>query len=182
MSRRFGRNQKRRLREQVAHAEAEARRADLVLTGAIRDRDRLRRDADRYYAQLKLVARSLGPMYVGLPTAHIGEAIAAVIERTEAESVTVSNAGRHVDCAVMRVTGVSDRLRDDIHFHVKSRGVHAAYGMSWSALLNAPVDVVAEQIARELAHGVVREIRGPGVHREFHAARRHRRDASWLEI
>ena len=153
MSRRFGRNQKRAMREALATQRDQLAFMQRQRDGAIANQRPLREALDR-------VARVLGPSFFGLP------AVSHVVGRIEREyripqvqalqflqpdelagfvqhSVAVLNS--------VEMRGTVDKLRNTMHVRLRSQAGDVAYGISDAALECASIDDLVPEIAFMLA-------------------------------
>lgn len=162
MSRRFGRNQKRAMRATILEQATELRSADKRIS-ELKNAQRTMRDA------LEEVARVISPYFIGLPaTARQVDMIThnyRVPARAAIQNYlpTVSNGemASLISCAVYelenhRVDGVLDKLRNQVHFYLRSGRGECAYSISpddiyqlgWKRLAEIYTPMIAEAFAR----------------------------------
>ncbi|MCD9087396.1 hypothetical protein [Stenotrophomonas sp. SY1] len=156
MSRRYGRNQRRRAREQVAQLEAQA----VVLDQRTR---RAEINAAQLRCQLDDVREALGPHFMGLPPQMLAGEIWRLYELDRARLPGPS--GDAVEVRAMTFDCIVDSTHQTnfLHFLVRLAGGKAAYAISSAALLNAPAEAVARQIGRQIATRLVRDLRSAGL-------------------
>lgn len=162
MSKRFGRNQKRAMREalieQTDATEAMRKQRDNVIANQRPMREALDR-----------VARVLGPHFFGLPAAkrvvdRLTESyrmpvhqVVSLISNSEMEALT--------QCAITQLDTVScsallDELRQLMHVRLHTPRGDIAYAISSTALACATVEDLTYEVAPMLARGLVESARG----------------------
>lgn len=165
MSRRYGRNQKRRAREELANvmamadyrlkANAESLR---MIQGVLQEK----RDA------LAAVADSLGPAFVGLP---LNELMLRIFDVAYAEDAPDSfasvppGASNPVIMHVLKMSAHDDLVRDRVHVRVRLAGGDTAYALSEAAIRQMPADALARNLGRHIAEFLVSELVKRGVRR-----------------
>lgn len=152
MSKRFGRNQRRRLRQQVEQATEALAMADGLMRKMRRDRDELRGVIDD-------VEEALGPNFIGLPpqelvfqARHLGP------ERTFRTTVPGDQV---VTMAIMDIDS-SEKSDGYIHLRVRLDGKSVVYALSRPALLHSPARFIAQKMAMEMAPVLLQNIRKAG--------------------
>jgi hypothetical protein len=153
MSKRFGRNQRRAMREAMDSQSEQLAFMQRQRDGAIANQRQMREALNR-------VARVLGPHFFGLP------AVRQVVGRIEREyripQAQVLNFLQPNDMAglvehsvtvlqSMEMRGTVDKLRGAVHMRLYSQAGDVAYGISDSALACATIDDLTPEIAHILA-------------------------------
>lgn len=156
MSRRYGRNQRRRARAHVAELEAQAAELQHQASSA-------RFEANTYRWQVADVREVLGPHFMGLPPQMLGPEIWRLYELDRA--LLPGPADDVIEVRAMTYETVFDSTKPPhyMHFLVRLAGGEVAYAISSAALRNAPAEVVARQIGRQLATQLVRDLRRAGL-------------------
>jgi hypothetical protein len=158
MSKRFGRNQRRRAREHIAQLAADSARwqeAHARESGLLRHVSNKLRAMESQMADL---ATALGVNYVGLPAREIVMK-ANDLARDSFRMLTPSSAVAAMD--LMRVDSHHDE-RSQMHVRVRVGGSVVAYAISVEALLRTPTAYLAGAMANELAPALLTEIRKSG--------------------
>lgn len=165
MSRRYGRNQKRRAREELANVMAladyriKAHAESLnMLQGALREK----RDA------LAAVADALGPAFVGLPLNELMLRIfdvAYVEDAPDSFMAVPPGASDPVTMQVLKMSAHDDLVRDRVHVRVRLAGGDVAYALSDAAIRQMPADALARNVGRHIAEFLVSELVKRGVRR-----------------
>lgn len=156
MSRRYGRNQKRRAREEIAQRE---QAIASLLTGMAQDRallQRQRMDIAERDDQLKFVAKVLGTNFIGLRPA-----LYEFREKHQSDYFRHQVNGGDVLMHTMRtyVTSSPDRPDYMVHFRVELAGKSIGYAVSECALWDAPLDYLVRRISDEMALQLMDELR-----------------------
>lgn len=161
MSRRFGRNQRRRMRELVAASQQRAQQLEVAhemdrgLLQHMRDKnDDLRR-------QLRGVARSLGEQYVHLDPMEVGDCVEHLFPPDGFPAYLPARTGSDhmVPMAITRVSAESDKLQHQVHFIARLNRESAGYAISLPALYNADEERLAQLIGESLARNLIQAIR-----------------------
>lgn len=154
MSRRYGRNQKRRAREHIAKLTRH-------LDGCSRDMILLRQQRDGARRQLDNVRQALGPNFIGLPPEVL---VRRVLEIGENYSFRYGAPGGDVTMQSLVVSSFnhSERHVHQLHFRVELAGQRVGYAISTPALLHAPADWLARDIGHEIARVLVHDLRKAG--------------------
>jgi len=158
MSRRFGRNQRRRLREELAKAQ---RAAYLAINDVRFAREQIAVATNRAIElsqQLETVQHAVGEHFIGLPPKHFVTLMEQLHGR-DLERLRMSIYGAQATAAILQVQCVDNTLPGQFHFHARLAGGAVAYGISYGALRMTPIPVLARQIAAELAPALAREAR-----------------------
>lgn len=151
MSRRYGRNQKRKAREQISKL---TRHLDEYTEGYNRDVGMLRRQLDN-------VRQALGPNFIGLPPETL---VRRACELGENYDFRYPALGRELNMQSLVYRSFSDSLRHvhQLHFRVELAGHQVGYAISAPALLHAPADWIARGIGHEIARLLVHDLRKAG--------------------
>ena len=162
MSRRYGRNQKRRAREEIARLERE--RASWE-EGYRRDVPFLERTLAEKRAALAAVADALGPAFVGLPLNELMLRIFDVADAERAPDSFMSIPPGGTEPVTMHVLKmrVQDRVGDMVHVRVRLAGTDAAYALSETAIRQMPARALAKNLSEQLAAFLVRELESRGI-------------------
>lgn len=156
MSRRYGRNQKRRARAEIAKLEQKA--ANLQ-TGMEMDRALIRHQSQKieeHREQLNFVASILGTNFIGLKPA-----LWKFSDKHRLDYFRCPVAGGDVMMHTMR-TGITDgNGRPDymVHFHVELAGETGSYAISECALRDGPEDYIVRRISDEMSRLLMDELR-----------------------
>lgn len=163
MSRRYGRNQKRRAREEIARLQGEAARWE---EGYRRDVPMLERALAEKRDALAAVAEVLGPEFIGLP---LNELMLGILDRYSMEDMPDSfrmqatgDPTMVMRMQVMEVRADDDRMQARTHIRVRLAGSSSTIAFSDTALRRVPAHVLAREMAQELAHHIVRHIKSRG--------------------
>lgn len=156
MSRRYGRNQKRRARAAIARLE---QRATELQTGMAMDRALLRSQTqriDELRAQLKDVAEIMGTDFIGLEPA-----LWKFNDKHKLDYLRCPVDGGDVLIHTMRTKITSDRLRPDymVHFRAELAGETVGYAISECALRDAPEGYIVRRISDEMARLLIGDLR-----------------------
>lgn len=163
MSRRYGRNQKRRAREEIARLEQERARLNEAYR---RDVPFLERALAEKRDALAAVADALGPAFVGLP---LNELMLRIFDTADMEHAPDSfpimppGGDARLTMQVLNIQSSEDRVQDMVHVRVRLAGVQSAYALSNASIRRLPGRVLAKNIAEELAAHLVRELVQRGV-------------------
>lgn len=147
MSRRYGRQQKRKAREQIAQLEFANRQLQAGFEVASRRVTELRES-------LKQITDVLGPNFIGLPPKQLAM-------RVENSFRLFTDAGperMHLVEIAMR-TASNEHPQKQLHCHVILANGQSAYALSEAALLQLSEDQLINRIAPEIAQHLVREVR-----------------------
>lgn len=156
MSRRYGRNQKRRARAEIAKLE---QRATELQTGMAMDRALMRSQTEKLNAQaarLKFVANVLGTNFIGLEPA-----LWKFRDEHRPDYFRCPVDGGDVLMHTMRanITTAPDRHDYMVHFHVELAGESVAYSISECALRDGPEDYIVRRISDEMGRLLMGELR-----------------------
>lgn len=155
MSRRFGRNQKRAMRQELEAWQQANAMTEGLLRHVSNQRDRLHDDLDT-------VRSALGPNFIGLPVDEVALKLTE-LHPDDQFRMPVGPAGDEiVSMHTMRVRDIDDdNPKACIHLRVTLAGVEAAYAMSEQALfgMKVPDSVLVGHIVRELAPFVLKAVR-----------------------
>ncbi len=156
MSRRYGRNQKRRARAEIAKLE---QRTTELQTGMEMDRALLQSQGAKLSAQdarLKFVAKVLGTDFIGLEPAlwkfkdkHRPDYFRAHVNDGDVMRHTMRT----------QITSACDRPDYMVHFRVELAGEPVGYAISECALRDGPEDYIVRRISDEMAQLLVGELR-----------------------
>lgn len=154
MSRRYGRNQKRKARQQIAKLTRD-------LEGCSRDMILLRRQLNDARWQLDNVREALGPNFIGLPPELL---VRRVLEIGENYDFRYPALGRELNMQSLVYRSFSDKERHvhQLHFRVELAGQQVGYAISDPALRSAPADWLARNIGHEIARVLVHDLREAG--------------------
>ena len=156
MSRRYGRNQKRRAREEIAQRE---QAIASLLTGMAQDRallQRQRMDIAERDDQLKFVAKVLGTNFIGLRPA-----LYEFREKHQSDYFRHQVNGGDVLMHTMRtnITTAPDRPDYMVHFRATLMDEVVGYAISECALRDGPEDYIVRRISDEMARLLIAELR-----------------------
>lgn len=164
MSRRYGRNQKRRARERMAALEADVTRMDSARGMS----EALARDAfaqrDRSQDELRRVMQALGPNFIGLsPVEAAFSAVPAREDQFRMLAPDDSIATMHM----LKINTVDWGNSVACMMHVRARlaGGESAYALSARAIADTPAEVLAHHLSRELALYLLEALRRNGARR-----------------
>lgn len=156
MSRRYGRNQKRRARAEIAKMELELvnLRTDMAL-----DRTQLqslRQEIEERDEQLKFVAQVLGTNFIGLRPA-----LYAFENKHAPDEFRWAVDGGDVRIHTMRanITVARDRPDYMVHFRATLMDEVVGYSVSECALRDAPEGYIVRRISDEMARLLMGELR-----------------------
>lgn len=148
MSRRYGRNQKRKARAVIAALDSERQQA-------LAHAERLAQTSLRQAYELELVRDALGPSFVGLPIHEIEKLAGPGRD----DFRMLAPGGNAVTMRQMTVDSLDDVLSDRLHMRVRLADGTASYAISMAALLHSPPEFMARQLASEIAPALLTEIR-----------------------
>lgn len=175
MSKRFGRNQKRRMREALAAAQATADRLEYA-----RELDQaLLRNQSSTISQLRDFIGDVGQM-VGRASVIAGEPPFltngfdgmqfAPVDRSQGyvpeagDSPPTLEEFQYEILRLLSIEAIRDKFSKTIHFRVGLSDKEAAYGISESALAMMPTEALknrmAHEIAGQIAEFLVKQIKG----------------------
>lgn len=156
MTRRYGRNQKRRARAQAAEMEKMiiSLRDGMVMDRALLEQQRRR--IDKQDEQLKLVAKVLGTNFIGLEPA-----LWEFKDKNLPDWLRRPVQGGDVMMHVMKayITEAKDRPDYMMHFRVKLMDEVVGYAISECALRDGPDEYIVHRIGEEMATLLVAELR-----------------------
>jgi hypothetical protein len=166
MSKRFGRNQRRRMREQVAGLEQAVQMDRALLQrqrGELHELSEEIRDAKAIVGAYSVVLepdrlRVNGPprdvVELPLPLLPNDEFVLA-----DDDSAPPSYVEERVPLSVMLARVDEDQMKRAVHVRVEFAGGQWGYGMSQQAMAKLPARQLTKTIARELARVIAPEIR-----------------------
>lgn len=148
MSRRYGRNQKRRARQEIerlrcAHALADGLSKRLLAENA------------RLQDQLANVVDALGPNFVGLPP-EVAAYQATQYDWDRGNYRALASGDDVVSMQMLCIEDGRDRVSNRIHFRVRLADGNIGYALSEQALWDTPAAVLGRQLAVEIAPALVR--------------------------
>lgn len=155
MSKRFGRNQRRKLRAEM----------EVIKTELSRAHERARQDHLRDEA-LELTAQVLGRNFPTLPTQTMrirGEMLPRIpvyrdpMRTTRDNAMYVMEALDLIQLEPIKAQSVIDRLRSQMMLYVEYPGGEVALGLSRGAFTHWPVEQAAHQVAQHLTHSLMRQ-------------------------
>lgn len=165
MSRRFGRNQKRRMRAELAAAQETGVKLERTIS-SIRAAGQ-----DNEYA-VKLTADILGQHFVALPPQQMkmSRGIGQLVKLQKMEDPRcLTYAGAQdfapqlcsalMELETFDVSAHKNELRDMVHLRVQNQRGEWAYAISRAALENVPHDYLVRKIAHELAIAIAATLR-----------------------
>lgn len=152
MARRFGRNRRRALREQVEGLK----RAHQLDRGLLAH---MRGTVDRLRAELTDAARILGPHTVAMPAAALVRGKGAALVHLPRADFDPLGPGRmqRVPLPVLASRVARDEL--GIHVRLTWEGHAWGYAMTREAVINTPPDLLAERVAREIAFQIADDLK-----------------------
>lgn len=158
MSRRYGRNQKRKARQEIARLSQYLANYEEAYH---RDLSMLRQRCREATRQLDSVREALGQNFIGLDPETF---VRRTMELDDPHGWNHPVPGGHV-----RMEGLSCRFFEDthtphhqLHFRVELAGKKVGYALSLQAIRHAPAEVVARKMAHELARMLVEDLRKAG--------------------
>jgi hypothetical protein len=175
MSRRYGRNQRRRAREALAAADERignletAMKMDRALLA--RQRGEIQRSEDFQREVAEIVGREAiiagVPVRMSYSFQRYGDSI-EFVPRQPFSAIALLNSVEHTHIKAVRretlhlldVDVVADQLRHQIQARVKLAGSQAGYAISTKALIRMPEKELVPRIAEEIAVLLVRDIKG----------------------
>lgn len=156
MSRRYGRNQKRRARAEIAQLEQKATELQAAM---VLDRALLRHQTQKInelQSRLEDVARIMGTNFIGLEPA-----LWKFQEKHQINRFRCPVDGGDVVMHTMMAGITKDQFRPDymVHFRVDLAGESVGYTISEVALRHGPEEYIARRISEEMAQMLVRDLR-----------------------
>lgn len=161
MGKRFGRNQRRALRERLQELELVAYRRAVAATRLAVDGKAVEDRARRAESKLDALKMALGDRFVGFDPKRYEEVDGLAIacgSRGLPEPFGIAVLGDVLECHALYQDTHVDKLRDQIHFYVRLAGSGVAYAISAAAIRSAPPEVLAANIARELTRDLTDDI------------------------
>lgn len=174
MSRRFGRNQRRRAREAIAAAEGRienlsaALECDRALLASQRrklgEAEAFQREVAEIVGREAIIAGK--PVCLDYEFARYGDSI-EFVPKQSFPAISLLNSVEHAHVERVRsetlhlldVDVVADELRYQIHARVRLAGSQAGYAISASALRRMPEKKLVPKIAEEIAVLLVRDLK-----------------------
>jgi hypothetical protein len=171
MGSRFGRNQKRRMREQIAVAE----QATAVMVEIDhRNKQTMQSMASRIREQdaiIELTERVVGDYFVTLPVKsrkvdhvpEVGEPMRLPAPRipmprfVPGEKIPLTAALNHIEVQTMIGSSEFDLLRQQVHVRFEADFGSVGYAVSSRTFRNVPRDSIVEIISREMAEHLVNQ-------------------------
>ena len=155
MSRRYGRNQKRKARQEIERLE---RARDYWEDRHGRDTMSLAQTVQEQRYALDNVAMALGENFIGLPPREIAWKVGELADPDD--FVVPVSRGRTVMARTMgyQVREWGDRPQDRVHFLVRLAGERVGYALADDALYRCPPKLLARNIADQMAELLVRDI------------------------
>lgn len=172
MSRRFGRNQKRRMREGLAAEQARVASAEKLLATTRRVADEDRRRANRGEEFAEEVLQLLGPhaLAVGEPVdskiqLRAGETQFSMVPQqfpglTPCDGMTAACTITHQVMEVLQVEAVRIGMASQMHCMVTLAGKQSAYALSSEALALGDFEYLERHVSRKIAQHLLLQIRG----------------------
>lgn len=154
MSRRFGRNQRRRAREREAALQ-------LQLIGLTMQRDRQARRIAELTRTIDDVEMCLGPHFAGLPPREVAASRFGLKDFSQPSFLMVARGGMPVEMLPMSIESEVDP-QHFLHVRLYLGDGSAAYCVSKRAIIRMPARVIASRIAEEFSYHLVDGIRKAG--------------------
>ncbi len=160
MSRRYGRNQKRRARLEIERLERQVSGWGEAYS---RDVPMLRNENTRLRRLFADVRDALGPNFVGLAPEEV---VRRTWELAAPDDFRKNVGGGIVTMRTMAYESFdrSDAPQHQLHFRVQLAGHRVGYALSEPALRHTPARFLAMNIAHELAELLVASLRKAGAH------------------
>ena len=172
MSKRFGRNQRRRMREQISLMSQAIERDQHAIAEARFFSDRLRSEMDRARSCVAHYSFVMNPrsIRVNRTPSDYGEFIELdrplLLSPTDHRSDGQRDVREHMmreSLPVMISKSGIDRSTGDLHVRVRYMDGHWGYAVSREAFLHTHFDVMVRTIAEELAFAITTEVRNKGL-------------------
>lgn len=162
MSKRYGRQQKRRARETEAQLRAEVARlesANRVLRTRLHWNEH---EVLRLAQAMEDVRRSLGESYYGLPAGEIVRRLSEEYPRPWMDWILPDNPGAPLRMEILRADVVTNDPRLWVGLRLELAGQSYGYAISEAAIYEAPAEYLAEHFARMAARQLVEKLRTKG--------------------
>lgn len=163
MSRRFGRNQRRRLREELAKATTDKERYQAAWqreSGLLQHmREKNERALDTLQEIYEMVSRfsvMAPPEHVEVQNPKLG--MAYLPDITPDFLTSDQDTFRVITLHAVQAAVREDRLRHALHATLSYNGEGVAYAISEEAILNAPESVIRRRIEREIVPRLTAEL------------------------
>lgn len=161
MSRRFGRNQKRKMREQIAFAVN-------ALEEARQGRKRMKEAYDEVYQELDDAKRIAGSMSVLFqPKAmkmrgSVREYVEVVSQHhpLSLDSMDTIKEIRSMRLPVLLSTIDEDRLHERVHIRVQYDGAAFGYCVTQATMQHVPNDILLRRVGQEIAQQLISAVKG----------------------
>lgn len=167
MSKRFGRNQKRKARQAIDQANAWIANKDETIKLLLRTNDIQSKAIDD-------TVRVLGRRFFTLPPDEMDldyrlDRVRLPVMRELGPYMTARNSDNIAklsmalhEVEIMRPETVRDELRRAVHFNVRYAGGRWGYAISDQAIRECPEDMLTQMISQELANYIARDLKNPG--------------------
>lgn len=167
MSKRFGRNQKRQMRHELADAKSQS----VLLNSALeRNRGLLAyqaqtiQDLENALLDAKEIAGNMSVLFPAEEIRFPGKPRANLNVSLDANSKLLSNMGTDMYLTVQRLHVMLaelrlDHLRNSTHVTVKFGEEMWGYGISEEAIINTPTKLLVERIAKTLAKTIAPQLK-----------------------
>ena len=163
MSRRFGRNQRRRLREEVESAKADAARFEAASTMNQALAAHMREELKEFRCAFEEIRECLGPHHILLGKAQPSQGRNFIEPSLLGHEITSDSKLRIVTVGIVEVAVRRDDVRRAIHAKLERDGVAVIYSLSDEAVnLLSPAQlelVIYKEVAPSIVKGFVREIK-----------------------
>lgn len=158
MSKRYGRNQRRRAREHIASVD---RRCIELTAAMLLDRALISHQHEKLEELKSIVSdvgQCMGEYFFGLPPPALRDLL---LQRADCRPTfrMMAPDSSVVDMHTLIVANCFSTPEQAMHTMVELAGCRAAYAISYQALLHAPANILARNIAGELGAFLVTEIR-----------------------
>lgn len=159
MSRRFGRNQKRKMREQIANAMQ-------TLEEARASRKRMKEMFDDMAQELDDAKRIAGPMSIlfePTTTALQGAVrdyveVGAQAQPLSLDFMEAARTFRSMRLPLLLSKVDQDRLQEMVHVRVRYEDKTVGYGITQEVMQCVPRDILLRRVGVEVAHQLIQEI------------------------
>ena len=179
MSKRFGRNQKRKINLQLAAVKSISARIAGNLDRSEEQRRGQRAEIVQLEESIKLTAAILGDAFIGLPPESYDMRVLRerfgneflIHKQGKAEfhvtSMPVTVAASFVETClhlpIMDTKVFLDKLVNQVHVRLEFEGKHLTYAVSLDALKGAPKEYIVQRVSKELARSLVDRFREEGI-------------------
>lgn len=162
MSRRYGRNQKRRAAAEIAELKDRIVELNYGITLANALSRQLAVDKAKLQSQLDYVVRTLGPNFIGLPAPEAAFKVTEEVRRRGDFRMLVPGSDEIATMHLLSVEDSDDDVRNQIHLRVRLAERDVGYAISKQAIWATPADILARRLADELAPAFVTSLRAHG--------------------